>query len=1117
MNLTRAQANARLSAINSAEELRELIKTIDTRGLGSTTILWSGYAAPLGTGASDGIHSGDITASLRKANTNIRTIATTEAARFLELNKSSPDYNQALDDKLKTLFKNDKNGINDFLYGPSTGNPRTRTGKGVWDDVSANFVKQAQGDVRLVVGGAQLDRVFAQTEIHELLKNTKIKSIEGVPIEALRGLEKSSGVKEVVRLLMGLSEANTGMIQIQVSDSGRPMQMADGTYRLDATDYLKMNTLNSPQSAGMRSVMEFIPDERRLKHLRAVEEIYRLNPILRGMNYSLPVDGDLFRHQQAIARVGSYAGHISDTVSLTTTMAQAGWQLQQGDHRGAHDTVVEWFTETAGGIAAGRLATLLVAPLMATGPLGMLIGAGIIISASLAGSELAKKLRRKVKEGFSELEKTISPLVLDLNGNGIETLALSTTVIHFDHDGNGFAEQTGWVAPSDGFLVLDLNNNGRIDNGGELFGNRTRLANGSFAEHGFAALARYDSNRDNRIDNRDAIWSRLQVWRDRNSNGQSESGELMGLGAANVRALLLSFQNSTQVDRNGNEHRQKGTFLATNGKLADLTDVWFAKDTIRSRQLVMRSVDARTAALPNLPGMGIVPSLHQALMDPQNANLRSLLSQWIGAKRRERIALTEDLLYAWCDAGTNPFGGSDRWISPIVPRIIEKVAVFEKLTGQIVPGTEEGLGYNRAELIGVLTHDIMGLVDMMLHEQLLIDPLIQLATPVESTDFGPIQMDLTASANHLRAQFNRDPDPTFLPMVQWLFSQRGAGGQGFFAALKQAALRTRDAFAIAMAQQQPLQAPGQWITWRAGSLGEDTLQGSHLDDVLEGGEEHDFLEGLAGNDTLIAGGGVDSCSGGPGADAYILSPARSVGYASIFDASSPDGFSDRLIFTDVTSTQVRVEQGSQNMGFFIGERRVAFVANQLNPLHRIEEVHFADGVIWDHTTLLLQTPTRGTHGDDRLVGAPTTSNRLQGLSGNDTLIGGAQMDHLEGQLGNDTLTGLGGRDTLDGGDGHDLLEGGEGGDRYSIGGIGGHDRISDVDRLTSESDRVVFSSLTSGHLTRVQRIGDTLQLHFGSSTSLTLVNQLQTFSRIEEFQFANGTTWDHATVLQRAR
>ncbi|MGB6066755.1 MAG: hypothetical protein WBG50_18275 [Desulfomonilaceae bacterium] len=98
----------------------------------------------------------------------------------------------------------------------------------------------------------------------------------------------------------------------------------------------------------------------------------------------------------------------------------------------------------------------------------------------------------------------LDPLILDLNGNGIQTLGMSAG-IHFDNDGNGFQELTGWVAQGDGMLMLDKNNNGRLDDGSELFGDFTILPNGTRAANGFQALAYYDANGDGKIDANDPI------------------------------------------------------------------------------------------------------------------------------------------------------------------------------------------------------------------------------------------------------------------------------------------------------------------------------------------------------------------------------------------------------------------------------------------------------------------------------------------------------------------------------------------------------------------------------------------------------------------------------------
>lgn len=81
------------------------------------------------------------------------------------------------------------------------------------------------------------------------------------------------------------------------------------------------------------------------------------------------------------------------------------------------------------------------------------------------------------------------PLILDLDGNGLDTIAASPTKpILFDHNGDGTKTGTGWIGANDGFLVVDRNDNGTIDNGTELFGDSTDLYSGGKAEDGFAAL-----------------------------------------------------------------------------------------------------------------------------------------------------------------------------------------------------------------------------------------------------------------------------------------------------------------------------------------------------------------------------------------------------------------------------------------------------------------------------------------------------------------------------------------------------------------------------------------------------------------------------------------------------
>ncbi|HEY0160712.1 MAG TPA: hypothetical protein VGF28_25730 [Thermoanaerobaculia bacterium] len=160
-----------------------------------------------------------------------------------------------------------------------------------------------------------------------------------------------------------------------------------------------------------------------------------------------------------------------------------------------------------------------------------------------------------------------SPLVLDLNGDGIHTTSVYDPV-QFDIDGNGVLDTIAWTDPdtSDGFLWVDLNANHVVDDGRELFGIGTRLPDGTTAEDGFVALRVYDDPRfggdgDGSITSGDAIWGRLRIWLDENHNGLSEPTELGPIHRYGVVSIGLSYEAGPEFDANGNDHRLRGTFV----------------------------------------------------------------------------------------------------------------------------------------------------------------------------------------------------------------------------------------------------------------------------------------------------------------------------------------------------------------------------------------------------------------------------------------------------------------------------------------------------------------------------------------------------------------------------
>jgi len=182
------------------------------------------------------------------------------------------------------------------------------------------------------------------------------------------------------------------------------------------------------------------------------------------------------------------------------------------------------------------------------------------------------------RSGFQKAEVTTSPLALDLDNDGVETIAMGNGS-YFDHDGNGFSEQTGWVSGDDGLLVMDRNNEGIINDGTELFGNQTILSNGQKASNGFQALSELDDNKDGKVDAQDSAFNQLKIWQDVDGDGYSNPDELKSLSDLGITAINLNSTPSTSTDAEGNTQTRAGSFEKTDGTSGIIGEYNLQRDT----------------------------------------------------------------------------------------------------------------------------------------------------------------------------------------------------------------------------------------------------------------------------------------------------------------------------------------------------------------------------------------------------------------------------------------------------------------------------------------------------------------------------------------------------------
>ncbi|MBR0573433.1 hypothetical protein KB562_04335 [Pasteurella atlantica] len=188
----------------------------------------------------------------------------------------------------------------------------------------------------------------------------------------------------------------------------------------------------------------------------------------------------------------------------------------------------------------------------------------------------------------SNLGKSVlptDPLILDLNGDGIHLSSYNDNKILFDIDNDGGSlEQTGWINADDGFLVNDLNKNGKIDNISEIFSEFYAGKVGKNGETGekrfktgFDALRTLDSNNDGVFDKKDNAWNTVRVWKDKNQNGQTDKGELLTLASLKITKINLGYNYVGGEFYDGNEILARGDFMI-NGKTNQALSVNFLAD-----------------------------------------------------------------------------------------------------------------------------------------------------------------------------------------------------------------------------------------------------------------------------------------------------------------------------------------------------------------------------------------------------------------------------------------------------------------------------------------------------------------------------------------------------------
>ena len=701
----------------------------------------------------------------------------------------------------------------------------------------------------------------------------------------------------------------------------------------------------------------------------------------------------------------------------------------------------------------------------------------------------AKDLGDLLKLPWEGKYHIVDPMILDLDGDGIETMTAGQYQgALFDHNKDGIRTATGWVKPDDGLLVLDRNGDGIINNGGELFGDSTLLADGSRAAHGYAALVELDSNGDGKVDAADEKFADLRVWRDLNSDGISTASELFTLEELGIASLDTAYKNIHTGLAGGNTLVQQGSFTKADGSSGQMGDVNFVVNNLYGNYADKIALTPEQMQAANLQGIGGLRDLREAAA--LSEKLALALKAYSEADSKEaQQALLENLVEQW--AATNPYFGAEISISnQLTLTSSEGIALTpaqaKAMQNQIFMVSEErqqmldetarklaivnAFSGIRSSFVGVYNEATFGKVAAVadkqyatlmksIYEGLLFQTRLQpyLNAVTFTLANGSFEPDFSGIKTAFETVHAENPKKAFVDLSEFIvFSQNN--NKPVFAELS--TLLTQITYDAVNAGQldeyaqvlsrNTLEGLGHKLgtdgkdvfygnnlsNYLMGADGNDTLHGRGGDDILSGGTGDDELYGGAGKDTLIGGAGNDKLEGGNGeADTYIFAAGH--GQDIVNDYGSNQAHTDTLRFEGAVLADAVFTRSDNDLVIkaFGAEDAVA-VSNYFssNSGYRYYQFAFDDKTITAADMSLITVEGDGSDKNDRLYGWDSI-DILHGGLGNDYMSGENGNDKLYGDEGNDSLHGGNGDDHLDGGEGNDRLEGGNGNDML-LGGSG---------------------------------------------------------------------------------
>lgn len=650
------------------------------------------------------------------------------------------------------------------------------------------------------------------------------------------------------------------------------------------------------------------------------------------------------------------------------------------------------------------------------------------------------------------------PLIIDMDGDGIEVSADNTA--DFDWDADGYLENGSWVHPDDAFLVIDLNANGSRGAGDGKINQAKEIAfslwtGGNPDDTDLQALGIFDriangGNGNGRIDAGDAIWTELRIWQDKNSDGvvdgalDTPGGELHTLSSLGFSRINLSYGSGSFGDDSDDQVTTGAALLGqasyvrngvtTQGGVGDVAITfnpigWKRLQTTEGYDIRFENGDKLRYAVV-ASGAPASVNLASLVLDGAVGDARANALDASGQTRQVQIAGGEggdtlrgganhDMLSG--DGGADVIYGNDGNDTLFIDAA--------DLASGIVNG---GRGHDTAIVLG--SEDVV--LDLQAHSleaaaggdgndsisgaQLDLNLYLQGGAGDDSVSGGSGDDTLSGDAGNDTVRGGYGDDTVF--GAKGNDSLQGQAGDDLL-------LGGEGADSLEGGDGDDIGSGGAGNDVMTGSSGDDHLSGDDGADTLDGGMGDDSLEGNEGNDRLLYWRGDDTLIGGLGNDTFVLSTSAEYGSASHWGWGIMQGGKgqDTLeLIGSSDSYSIRKVDDNQWQIYRATSASAKVVIDAMD----IEVLRFGDG----STRILSIDTSLDTSADyvrsntDMWVGDSAASILFGSFVENGTLFGWMGEDTLTGMMSSDSIIGGEGRDTVDGGNGNDNISGSSGGD-----------------------------------------------------------------------------------------